>query len=290
MSQLVKAASGPMVAAALLATAALAQDREAQVRQSSIIFVGRVTEVGGTVMSAIPPQPEMLVVEVERVLDKPLAVSISAEQPVMVKLRQAGELNAGDRAVFYTDGRILGETLALDEVGHELLEGQTVLSAAGAGPADEPSPEAIERLRSEVNEQALQSRIELAAAVVVGRVREIRELTGTAARAGPGGELPISEHDPQTAEAVIDVTEGIKGAEAGSEVVVRFPTSEDVMWFDYPKFRIGETGVFLLQPDTLAGGGPARLGAAEVPAFNVPQAADVLPLGSEDLVRSLAPR
>ena len=86
MSQLVKAASGPMVAAALLATAAPAQDREAQVRQSSIIFVGRVTEVGGTVMSAIPPQPEMLVVEVERVLDKPLAVSISAEQPVMIKL------------------------------------------------------------------------------------------------------------------------------------------------------------------------------------------------------------
>jgi len=289
MSQFVKAASGPLVAAALLASPALAQDQEALVRQSSIIFVGRVMEVGGTATAAIPPEPDMVVVRVERVLDKPPAVSIAAEQSVMVKLRQAGRLNAGDRAVFYTNGRIFADTLAVEEVGHEPLEAQAAISAAGAGPPNQPSPEAIERLRGNVNDQALQSRIQSAAAVVAGRVREIREPTGTAAQAGPGGGLPISEHNPQIAEAVIEVTEGIKGAQTGSQVVARFPTSEDVMWFNYPKFRVGETGVFILQPDTLGGGGPASLGAAQVPAFNAPQAGDVLPPGSEDQVRSLAP-
>src|SRR3954463_2849088 len=122
MSQFVKAASGPLVAAALLATPALAQDQEALVRQSSIIFVGRVMEVGGTAMAAIPPEPDMVVVRVERVLDKLPVVSIAAEQLVMVKLRQAGRLNAGDRAVFYTNGRIFADTLAVEEVGHEPLE------------------------------------------------------------------------------------------------------------------------------------------------------------------------
>jgi hypothetical protein len=133
----------------------------------------------------------------------------------------------------------------------------------------------------------LQSRIQSAAAVVVGKVREIREPSGTTAQVSPGGGLPISEHDPQVAEAVIDVTEGIKGAQANSQVVVRFPTSEDVMWSDHPKLRVGETGVFILQPDTFGGGEPARLGAAQAPTFNVRQSADVLPLGSENQVRSL---
>src|SRR5262249_40157331 len=139
------------------------------------------------------------------------------------------------------------------------------------GPADRISPQDVAQIGQQRAEASLQERVRSASVVVVGRVREVREPTGAALQPSVGGGLRITEHDPRMAEAVIEVTVGIKGATAGSDVVVRFPTSEDVMWYSYPKFQVGETGIFVLQPDTLAGDAKALVGGNEVPAYNARQ-------------------
>jgi len=272
-----------------IAAPAFAQDHSNLIEQSSTIFVGRVTQIGGSTMPTVPPSPDMAVVEVERILDKPPAVSMQTSTLVTVKLKQSGSLRLGDRVIFYTNGRIFGEGLAVEEVGHETMAQATPGATSGGGPADRSSSQDIAQIRQQQAEASLQERIRAAPVVVVGRVREVHDAAGAALQQSAGGGLRITEHDPRMAEAVIEVTDAFKGATAGSDVVVRFPTSEDVMWFNYPKLRVGEAGVFILQPDSLAGGSKASIRGTEVPAYNVPQRNDVLPVTEADRVRKLVP-
>jgi len=138
-----------------------------------------------------------------------------------------------------------------------------------------------------LSEDVLQERIRSATVVVVGRVRQVREPTG-AAFPSTGGRRPISEHDPHMAEALIEVTDGIKGAAAGSEIVVRFPASNEVAWFSYPKFRAGRYRCLHAAArcaDRRRHGAGRR---TEVPVFNAPRVMILLPLTDVDRVRNLA--
>jgi hypothetical protein len=140
----------------------------------------------------------------------------------------------------------------------------------------------------QVSEQQLKERIGSALVVVVGRVREVRRPAGTEAQAQGCVGARITEHDPGIAEAVIEVTEGIKGTERGKEIVIRFPTSQDVMWYAYPKLQAGDAGVYFLEPDRLGPGTKALLRGAEVPAFNLRRRDDVLPVAESARVRAVS--
>jgi hypothetical protein len=140
--------------------------------------------------------------------------------------------------------------------------------------------------QAQMSQQTLEERLQAAPVVVIGSVREVRKPTGTDIQFEVGHGPRISEHDPDIAEAVITVAEGIKGVQSGSELVVRFPASNDVMWYNYPKFETGETGVFILHSDTLTPGAKALAQGAEVPTFSVTRKNDVLPLSEADRVRS----
>jgi hypothetical protein len=138
----------------------------------------------------------------------------------------------------------------------------------------------------QMSQDPLQERIRSAAAIVTGTVREIRRPSEVVQSAAGG--LRISEHNPMLAEAVIAVKTGIKGAKDGDEVVVRFPTSTDVMWRNYPKFEVGQTGMFILQPDLLAGASAQSALASGPSAYSVRQRSDVLPLTEEGRVKHLS--
>jgi len=132
----------------------------------------------------------------------------------------------------------------------------------------------------------LLARIQSAPVVVVGHVREIRQPKSAAAGAG---RARITEHDPAIAEAVIDVDEELKGKSPGKQVVVRFPTSTDVMWYRYPKLETGHSGVFILQPDVFSPKAVVR-GKATSKAFNLPRKSDLLPVGEAARVRAVVKR
>jgi hypothetical protein len=133
----------------------------------------------------------------------------------------------------------------------------------------------------------LLARVRSAPVVVVGHVREIRRPKVAAAEAASPAR--ITEHDPAIAEAVIDVDENIKGTPSGKQVVVRFPTSTDVMWYRYPKLEAGHSGVFILQPDAFG----ARAAAGSGPAsesFSLQRKSDILPVGDAARVRAVVKR
>lgn len=135
----------------------------------------------------------------------------------------------------------------------------------------------------------LLARIQSAQVVVVGHVREVRPPGKTPAgkKAGPAR---ITEHDPAIAEAVIDVDEEIKGKPPGKQVVVRFPTSTDVMWYRYPKLEAGKSGVFILQPDAFAPKTEPMAAGTTTSTFNLQRKGDVLPVSDAARVRAVVKR
>src|SRR5207237_8153840 len=60
-----------------------------------------------------------VVVRVNQVLQKPLAVALTRGDSVTVETVRAGSLKPGTQATFYTTGWIFGRGVAVREVGHE---------------------------------------------------------------------------------------------------------------------------------------------------------------------------
>jgi len=105
--------------------------------------------------------------------------------------------------------------------------------------------------------------------------------------AAPTRPKRITEHDPDWQEAIIQVEDGIKGAQAGEQVVVRFPGSSDVAWVGTPKFAVGEEGTFLLHKDSTTGSPRTMIAGRSVPAYTALHKVDVLSKQDATRVRAL---
>src|SRR5437867_10403651 len=109
--------------------------RAALVKQSDIIFIGTVTQVGAVAVPEVPASDRTVVVHVEQVLEKPAAVALGAGDSVTVQTAQPGSLKPGSQATFYTTGWIFGQGVAVREVGHELGHSPVVVADQQAAVA-----------------------------------------------------------------------------------------------------------------------------------------------------------
>jgi len=252
--------------------------RAALVKQSDIIFIGTVTKVGAVAVPEVPASDRTIVVRVDQVLEKPAAVALTPGDSVTVQTVRPGSLKAGTQATFYTTGWIFGRGVAVREVGHE--PGRSPVVAA-------VQQQAVARARLDVNDADLKAHIQKAAMVVAGRVEQVRPAELAAAAARP---KRITEHDPNWQEAIIQVQDGIKGAQAGQQVVVRFPGSPDVAWVGTPKFSVGQEGTFLLHIDSTTGSPLSMIAGRSVPAYTALHRLDVLPKQDAPRIRDLIRR
>jgi len=83
------------------------------------------------------------------------------------------------------------------------------------------------------------------------------------------------------------VEDGIKGAQAGERVVVRFPGSPDVAWVGTPRFAVGQEGTFLLHKDSTSGSPRTSWGGKSVTAYTALHKLDVLSRQDATRVRDL---
>lgn len=215
-------------------------------RQAEMIFVGTVEKIGAAATADVPAADDTAVVMIERLVTpgewSPLR---SFEgRSVTVRLTDPGALSAGSVAVFYTRLWTLGEGLALIELAHESVG--TADSPRNAAVAD-ATARVTQNLRLDAD-RTLQARIERADIVVMGEVSAVRKLDAQPSNERPGR---LSEHDPQWREAVIDVSEVIKGSgiDLPGQVAVQFSGSNDVMWASAPKFQVGQSGIFILMQE-----------------------------------------
>src|SRR5262249_44991417 len=140
---------------------------------------------------------------------------------ITVRLRQPNSATVGEQAVFYTNGWIYGQGLAVVEVGR-----------ADAARANQLRPQITAALEKN-RDKDLQERLARADLVVAGKVTATRPHGQTDA-------TPQSEHDPQWWEATVAVDAPVLRGNAGATVTVLFPSSKDEMWTDAPKFQPGQ--------------------------------------------------
>jgi hypothetical protein len=255
--------------------------------QAKFVFQGTVTKLHAVTNPAeIPLSDRTVVVRVDRVIHAPDALNDYAGHEVTVQLAPNEKVQEGQSFIFYTNGWIFGDSLAVQSVGHENATVPAV-AALSSHPGD---PAQSLKAREAMTQVA---RADL---IVTGRVSAVRiphEEARAAASAVGGGRTTerISEHAPFWQEAVIDVDAVHKG-DAAKSVVVKFPSSTDVRWYNTPKFHPGQEGVFLLHKDQLAKEMPAAaaktamapgIGPGMYTALNP---ADVQPL--DELPRLLA--
>lgn len=259
------------LAACLATHAACAQQPAvATVRQANIVFVGTVSRIGASSVTAVPATPRTLVVHVEDVLEKPAALRLTAGDSVTVEPLDT-TLKSGTRATFYTTGWVFGAGIAVREVAHETMPAQLSLAARR---------DSFNQLQRQVTDSTLAERVRAADMIVVGRVEAIQAPTLLSPH------RRITEHDADWQEAVIAVDSMIKGATT-TRVIVRFPRSQDIAWHRLPKFTAGQTGTFLLRRDSLSGAPHAMTAGHQVTAYVVVAPSDLLSTTDAARVRAL---
>lgn len=279
-------------------------------KDARFIFKGTVRKLKATADSRIPASPRTLVVRVDEVLEAPESLADLAGQEITVQLATAAKLSPGQQAIFYTNGWLFGDSVAVQSVAHHPLDAARPTLAAIAGPDSDP----VTNLRN----RDAQSRFDQADVVASGRVVSVSLPTGAgpvAARASAAAaamgeataEEPLSEHAPLWRDAVVELDSVHKGGQPATRVTVRFPASTDVMWYKAPKLNVGQEGLFMLHKGELDGSqrrGVARAAAAPSEGvFTALHPADFQPLdqpggirhaitasGGDDLIQQLAGR
>jgi hypothetical protein len=195
------------------------------VRGSHIIFVGRAVKPEAANLKVLKPAANTVIVLVQELLDAPPSLAGLKGQEVTVETLRPGSLRAGETAVFFTNGAIFGEHLEVKEVG------QTPV------PSDTASlRKQISAVRGQVENEKIQARSQAAVLIVSGKVVEVKPLAGKLR----------SEHDPDWAEAVIEIASVQRGSLPGKMLTIYFPRSTDERWYLSPKFHAGESGIWLL--------------------------------------------
>ncbi len=197
------------------------------VRASHIIFVGKVVQLRATNLKVLRPAESMLLVRVTEVLDAPSSVASLKGEEVTLQVARPGEVEQGSQEVFFTNGLLFGEHLAVKEVGHIPAPADTVALR-----------KQITTVRAQIGQEQLKARIDSSLLVVTGKALEVKPLRAAGLR---------SEHEPEWAEAIIQVETVDKGSWRERTIPVVFPQSTDERWLLSPKFTPGESGIWILR-------------------------------------------
>lgn len=196
---------------------------------SSFVFRGRVVKSGASTMPQIRATRQTAVVKVEEVYHAADAIrGVNGMQITLTVNRPAAE---GRSYIFFTNIYLYGRSFGARESGRLAIE-QNADSAQ----------KLVDSAFQAKDDRALRQRIARASLVVLGKVLRTEPMPRDP-------RWPISEHDPQWWTAVVQVEAFAKG-QGPHEITVVFPSSNDELWIDSPKFKAEQEGVWILQRDT----------------------------------------
>ena len=128
----------------------------------AFVFKGAVKKVGLATMKGIPVGDRTAVVRVEQVIEAPRSFAHYEGQDITVGLAGKKKVSAGDEFIFYANGWIVGESVAVRSVKQEpVTRSHAALLSRGGDP--------IEHKKN----RQLQERLEAADLVVSGKVTAV---------------------------------------------------------------------------------------------------------------------
>lgn len=217
--------------------------RTAQIQKPTFTFKGTIKKLQRATMKEVPVTPRTAVVTVDQIIEAPPDLAGYNGQDITVQLSGRQRVNVGDEMIFHTTGWMYGESIAVQSLSQEAVKSS---HAAVLSANVDPIERSAQREKRE--------HFDAADLVVSGKVVAVRlpadtskSAKGVSALASTRTRIgPISEHDAKWREAVIQVDDVHKGSHKKKQVVLRFPASNDVMWYGAPKFHPGQQGFFML--------------------------------------------
>jgi hypothetical protein len=259
-------------------------------RQASFVFKGTVEKLKAATMPSVPITSQTVVVHVDQVLQAPKILSGYEGKDITVQLSKGSKVKEGKQAIFYTNGWLFGDSIAVQSIGHT-----DVGESGGAFSAD------AGRSIKTTKDRDLQEHLAGADLVVRGRVvsvglpeeSAVRGVKATAATTASTSRL--SEHSARWNEAIVDVQSVEKGRQSQKRIMVRFPRSDDVAWARAPKLDPGQEGVFILhKPASETGTTTPKRGIGggkepRWPSYVALHAEDFLPTDRAGDIKALIP-
>jgi hypothetical protein len=214
--------------------------RDDLARQARFVFKGTVRKLRAATIPDIKDKSGTVIVRVDEIVHAPEEMSYFAGHEITVQLSGKKKVKVGQQAIFYTNGWLFGESIAVVSIGHHSVEESPAALTVAMTTGDPVKNLATIDMKNRYDDAQL---------VVSGRVRSVQLPTDSIAATASAAEpiTPFSEHDPMWRDALVDVAAVHKGSHDQKTVTLRFPASQDVMWFKAPKFRPGHEGVFMLQ-------------------------------------------
>jgi len=227
--------------------------------QARFIFIGTVQKTAASNLKLLPASEQTAIVRVDRVLRAPQTMDNFQGKPITVQLRTAGSVKVAAKEVYFTNPWLFGEHLAVREVARRPVSIESTL------------PQQIRDVEREQADTALLNRLRQAVLVVTGTV--------TATKPIERPREPVSEHNPLWWAAEVKVQSVEKGQSPGDVLTVFFPSSTDEAWYNSPKFKPGDTGIFLLQSRLLE--------TYRLKGFSAVHPLDFQPVSARDQIRRL---
>jgi hypothetical protein len=218
---------------------------------ATFVFKGTVKKLNSATMKDVPLSDRIAIVTVDQIIEAPPDLAGYAAQKITVELSGHEKVGIGQQLVFHATGWMFGDGVAVRSLKEEPVEKRDEASAGTTEDAVELHAENLKR-----------SHFEDADLVVSGKVVAVRlpvETDPGRKRTSAVAPGPITEHDPNWREAIIQVDEVLKGTHQEKQIVVRFPASSDVRWHGTPKVEAGQHGYFMLHQAKAAK--PASKGA-----------------------------
>jgi hypothetical protein len=236
--------------------------KTAQIEKPTFIFKGTIKKLKSATMKEVPVDKNTAVVTVDQVIEAPADLAGYNGQDLTVQL--SGTHKVGETLILNTVSWLYGDSIAVRSLSEEPIKAShSAMLAAGDDPV-------ARRRQREQREHFDDADLVVSGKVVSVRLPSDEPLAAKGAVATTTTRRkPVSEHDPKWREAVVEVDDVHKGDHKKKQVVIRFPASNDVMWYNAPKFHPGQQGHFMLtkaKPDkptkTKKGGKKAAVAAA----------------------------
>jgi hypothetical protein len=238
---------------------------------AGFVFEAVIQNFGEITTAGYTTSRPTAVVRITKIIKSTPALAKYEGQQVTVELQDPVSLAAGQSAVFFTEGVHYGEGVVVREVGNV-----------------PPQPELPSLVASAVQargDNALTQRIAQAVLIISGVASAPAPYPGVVTTAAAGvapsavGFRPISEHDPMWWQAIVKVDSVEKGTHTGATKTILFPSSMDIAWYQVPKVKEGDRGVWLLHNRDVRG--------RSVPAHAIVHPLDFHPMEARERVRTL---
>jgi hypothetical protein len=207
-------------------------------RKANFVFQGRVKKIKAASMPGVQVTDKTAIVTVDEILHGPELLSGYSGKDITVQLTGNQKVKLGQEAIFFTNPTSYGEGIEVESLGHHLVKSATTILRAARGATSDPVQNLADR--------DVKARFDDSDLVISGRVTSVSLPTQSDEDQGS-----FSEHNPLWRDAVIEVEAIHKGSYSGKNIVVRFPSSEDIKWNDSPKFHVGQEGLFMLSKEKI---------------------------------------